>query len=187
MRRRDRASFTLLELLVSLGIILILATLTMRLLNATLNSDRIRNAARELQSFLAGSRDRAVYAGQPRGVRLIQDPNDRSAVHSFVYVGAPSTFTDGTQITITTAGATSTISTPPASWTTLVQRGLLTDGANITLGGTTYSMARNGGTWTLTAPYSGRIPNDLYDAASAFAHSRRGTPRAAAEYRDRSG
>ncbi len=59
-RRRYRASFTLLELLVSLGIILILATLTMRLLNATLNSDRIRNAAREFQSFLAGARDRAV-------------------------------------------------------------------------------------------------------------------------------
>src|ERR1700677_2087704 len=94
-----RASFTLLELLVSLGIILILATLTMRLLNATLNSDRIRNGARELQSFLAGARDRAIYAGQPRGVRLIQDPLDRSAVHSFVYIGAPSKFTDGTQVT----------------------------------------------------------------------------------------
>jgi type II secretory pathway pseudopilin PulG len=157
-RRRYRASFTLLELLVSLGIILILATLTMRLLNATLNSDRIRNGAREFQSFLAGARDRALYAGQPRGVRLIQDPNDNSTVHSFVYVGAPSTFTDGTQITITTAGATSTISTPPASWTTLVNRGLLTDGASITLGGTTYSMARNGGIWTLTAPYSGASP-----------------------------
>ena len=52
--RRYRALFTLLELLVSLGIILILATLTMRLLNATLNSDRIRNGAREFQSFLAG-------------------------------------------------------------------------------------------------------------------------------------
>jgi type II secretory pathway pseudopilin PulG len=152
-----RASFTLLELLVSLGIILILATLTMRLLNATLNSDRIRNGAREFQTFLAGARDRAVYAGQPRGVRLIQDPLDRSAVHSFVYIGAPSTFTDGTQITVNTAGSVSTItfSNPQTAttWGTLVQRGLLTDGAYITLGGTIYTMARNpvgSATWQLT-------------------------------------
>jgi type II secretory pathway pseudopilin PulG len=152
-----RGSFTLLELLVSLGIILILATLTMRLLNATLNSDRIRNGARELQSFLAGARDRAIYAGQPRGVRLIQDPLDRSTVHSFVYIGAPSQFTDGTQISLTTTGTVSTINFPNPqtanTWTLLVQRGLLTDGAYITLGGTLYSMARNpagSATWSLT-------------------------------------
>ena len=156
-----RASFTLLELLVSLGIILILATLTMRLLNATLNSDRIRNGAREFQTFLAGARDRAVYAGQPRGVRLIQDPLDRSAVHSFVYIGAPSTFTDGTQITVNTVGTVSTItfSNPQTAnnWTTLVNRGLLTDGAYITFGtgsaALTYTMARNpagSATWQLT-------------------------------------
>src|SRR5580700_11678853 len=83
-RRRYRASFTLLELLITLGIILILATLTMRLLNATLNSDRIRTGSRELQSFLGGARDRAVYAGQRRGVRLIQDPLDPSCARSFV-------------------------------------------------------------------------------------------------------
>ncbi|HXY36819.1 MAG TPA: prepilin-type N-terminal cleavage/methylation domain-containing protein, partial [Planctomycetaceae bacterium] len=161
--RGRRPSFTLLELLISLGIMLILATLTMRLLNSTLNSDRIRNGARELQSFLAGARDRAIYAGQPRGVRLIQDPLDRSTVHSFVYIGAPSTFTDGQPITIT-PGPPSTITTPPAVWQSLVSRGLLVDGATINLGGTFYTMARSPslsqlpggpapGTWTLTKPY----------------------------------
>ena len=67
----------------------ILATLTMRLLNATLNSDRIpQRHAREFQSFLAGTKDRALYAGQPRGVRLIQDPNRATRPrHSFVYIG----------------------------------------------------------------------------------------------------
>jgi type II secretory pathway pseudopilin PulG len=170
-----RASFTLLELLISLGIILILATLTMRLLNATLNSDRIRNGSRELQSFLAGARDRAIYAGQPRGVRFIQDPNDRSAAHSFVYIGAPATFTDGSQVTITTLAGVSTISGPATvpitgAWYTLVQRGLLTDGAIIILGGTPYTMARSPsqtplpsppypapGPWTLTKAYTGTV------------------------------
>lgn len=161
-----RTSFTLLELLVSLGIILILATLTMRLLNATLNSDRIRNGARDFQTFLAGARDRAVYAGQPRGVRLLQDPNDHSTVRSFVYIGAPSTFTDGQQLTIT-AGTPNTI-TPTAAtaqvWAGLVQRGLLTDGAYITLGGTLYTMARTTvgppATWALTTntAYTGTTP-----------------------------
>jgi prepilin-type N-terminal cleavage/methylation domain-containing protein len=162
----NRSAFTLLELLISLGIILILATLTMRLLNATLNSDRIRNGARELQSFLAGARDRAIYAGQPRGVRFIQDPGDRSTVRSFVYIGAPATFTDGSQVTVVTAAGVSTIPTPPSIWANLVTRGLLTDGATITLGGAPYTMARSPsptslptspvpGAWTLTKAYTG--------------------------------
>jgi type II secretory pathway pseudopilin PulG len=148
-----RPSFTLLELLISMAIILVLATLTMRLLNSTMNSDRIRNGARELQSFLAGARDRAIYAGQPRGVRLIQDPLDPSTCHSFVYIGAPSTFTDGSLITISSSGA---ITSPaPAVWGTLVQRGLLADGAPITINNVQYTMSRNppgptSTTWALT-------------------------------------
>jgi Tfp pilus assembly protein FimT len=139
-----RASFTLLELLVSLGIILILAVLTMRLLNATLNSDRIRNGARELQTFLSGARDRAIHAGQPRGVRFITDPNDRSTVRSFVYIGATNTFTDGSLLSIdpngniyfvtnTPPAAPSASTTPTAVWTNLWNRGLLTDGTPIRL------------------------------------------------------
>ncbi len=138
---RQHAAFTLLELLVSLGIILILATLTMRLLNATLNSDRIRNGSRELQSFLAGARDRAVHAGQPRGVRFITDPTNHSIVRSFVYIGAPSTFTDGSQLSIDGSGIISFVSgnppiastTPPTVWINLWNRGLLTDGTPIVL------------------------------------------------------
>jgi type II secretory pathway pseudopilin PulG len=165
---RLRASFTLLELLVSLGIILILAVLTMRLLNATLNSDRLRNGARELQTFLAGARDRAVFSGQPRGVRLIQDPFDHSTARSFVYIGAPATFTDGNTIIIATSAGVSTVTNPPLTWNNLVQRGLLTDGATIVLGGVSYTMARSPsptiyqpspapGTWTLTKAYTGPV------------------------------
>lgn len=157
-----------------MAILLILATLTMRLLNATLNSDRIRSGSRELQSFLAGARDRAVFAGQPRGVRLIPDAFDRSAVHSFVYIGAPYTstggtqvqsmFTDGTQVqvnadnSVTTFGSTTVF---PAVWTSLANRGLLADGAIINLGGISYTMARKttGGvtSWVLTKAFAGTI------------------------------
>jgi type II secretory pathway pseudopilin PulG len=145
LARARRPSFTLLELLISLSIILILAALTMRLLNATLNSDRIRTGSRELQSFLAGARDRAIHAGQPRGVRLIPDPLDRSTVRSFVYIGAPSTFTEGSQLSIDAFGninfftPNNSAVTPPlasptsAVWINLWNRGLLTDGTPIQL------------------------------------------------------
>jgi type II secretory pathway pseudopilin PulG len=171
---RGRPSFTLLELLISMGIILILATLTMRLLNSTMNSDRIRNGARELQSFLAGARDRALYAAQPRGVRLIPDALDPSTCHSFVYIGAPSTFTDGSQIMITTTAGVSTISGPPTlpaptgngAWLTLVQRGLLADGAPITINNVQYTMSRNppgSTTWALTTTnYTGPTTPTTY-------------------------
>jgi len=140
-----RPSFTLLELLISLGIILILATLTMRLLNATLNSDRIRNGSRELQSFLVGARDRAIHAGQPRGVRLIPDPTNQSIARSFVYVGASTSFTDSTQLSIDAFGNLNFIqaNSPPAAppliknyslvWTNLWNLGLLPDGTPIQL------------------------------------------------------
>jgi hypothetical protein len=157
-----------------MGILLILASLTMRLLNATLNSDRIRNGSRELQSFLAGARDRALYAGQPRGVRFIQDPIDRSTARSFVYIGAPSTFTDGTVLQINVDKRTintTTGSTPPTVWAGLVSRGLLGDGAIINLNGAFYTMARNpppsalnptGGPWMLTKDYSNPGGNSSY-------------------------
>lgn len=143
-RATGRPSFTLLELLVSLGIILILAVLTMRLLNATLNSDRIRNGARELQTFLSGARDRAIHAGQPRGVRFITDPSDHSTVRSFVYIGSSSNFTDGSLLSIDPNGqiwfitnnpplAPTASMTPSTVWMNLWNRGLLTDGTPIRL------------------------------------------------------
>jgi type II secretory pathway pseudopilin PulG len=140
-----RASFTLLELLISLGIILILATLTMQLLNSTLNSDRIRNGARELQTYFAGARDRAIHAGQPRGVRLITDVVNPSTVRSFVYIGASASFSDGSQLSIDASGNINFIQTNPnplnpppfsstsAVWTRLWNLGLLPDGTPIEL------------------------------------------------------
>jgi type II secretory pathway pseudopilin PulG len=133
-----RASFTLLELLISMGIILILATLTMQLLNSTLNSDRIRNGARELQSFFAGARDRAIHAGQPRGVRLITDVVNPSAVRSFVYIGASSSFTDGSLLSIDPNGNINFIiqgvsQTNSPVWTRLWNLGLLPNGTPIEL------------------------------------------------------
>jgi prepilin-type N-terminal cleavage/methylation domain-containing protein len=152
------AAFTLIELLVSLSILLILAALTFRMISSIFDSDRIRTAARSLQSYLAGARDRAIYAGQPRGVRFLLNQNDLTTVSSFVYIGAPTTFTDGTQITINPLDVNKrTFVSVPSAWLALANRGLLVDGGAITLGGIKYTMAQISGVWNLTKPYAATV------------------------------
>ncbi len=146
---RVRSGFTLIELLVAVSIILVLAVITIRLVNTSLDGDRLRTGSREVQSYLAGARDRAVYAGQPRGVRFIPDPNDPYSIRSFVYIGAPTSFTDGQQLTLAANGTTILPSGPMATtFGTLASRGVLVAGAQITLGGSVTS----GGTYNSIAP-----------------------------------
>jgi len=129
----SRPGFTLIELLISMTILLILAGLTIRLLNATLNSDRVKSGSRELQSFLAGARDRAIYAGAPRGVRFLADPTDPTTVRNFVYIGAPSTYTDGNALTIDPLGNVTGPTATLNAWVALWNRGLFANGTPIQL------------------------------------------------------
>jgi len=86
----------MLELLIAIGIMLILLAITASALKITNDSDRVRAAGRQIQSYLLGARDRAIYAKAPRGVRFLRggtgttvtDPTDRAnrLVTSMVYV-----------------------------------------------------------------------------------------------------
>jgi len=161
--RRRSAGFTLVELLVAMSILLILATITLRLVNTSLDSDRMKAGSRELQSYLAGARDRAIYAGQPRGVRFKSDENDPYSVRSFVYIGAPTNFTDG-QLMLATPGSTGI---GPTSLTTiqtiygLVNRGMLLPGAQIIL--IPSGSSSQNGTYFSLAPFiatGGVLPTD---------------------------
>jgi prepilin-type N-terminal cleavage/methylation domain-containing protein len=134
------AGFTLIELLVAMSILLILATITIRLVNTTLDSDRMKSGSRELQSYLAGARDRAIYAGQPRGVRFIPDQTDPYTVRSFVYIGASSNYTDNQLIDIQTTPVVTLAGTivpenaqTLTNWQALWARGVLTNGTQIQL------------------------------------------------------
>ncbi len=95
-----RSGFTLVELLVVIGIILLVGAITLSAVNLTISGDRVRGAARQVQSYLEGARSRAVYGGniaaqskgavsagdaQGVGVRFIREPNS-SLVSSFVYI-----------------------------------------------------------------------------------------------------
>jgi prepilin-type N-terminal cleavage/methylation domain-containing protein len=94
-RHHPLAGFTLIELLVAVSILLLLTVITVVSVDFTFDQDRVRGVQRQVQSYLAGARDRAIYANAPRGVRFLLDPENNHAVSSMVYIGAPDSFADG--------------------------------------------------------------------------------------------
>lgn len=93
MRRRllpyapqQPSGFTLVELLVVITIIVILLTMTLMTVNFTKEGDRVKGAAKQVQSFLAGARDRAIYSREPRGVRFFVSPENPRAVSTMAYI-----------------------------------------------------------------------------------------------------
>jgi prepilin-type N-terminal cleavage/methylation domain-containing protein len=98
-RDNNRAAFTLIELLVVIGILLALAATTLVVWNSTADSDRVRSAARQLQSALLGARDRAIFAQKfvgdtnrptARGLRLLRSRGALAVVEmTFVEANDP--------------------------------------------------------------------------------------------------
>jgi type II secretory pathway pseudopilin PulG len=73
-----RSGFTLVEILVVVLIIILLTAATLPAILPALNSRRVSEGSRLLQSELARQRDLAVRSNAPRGFRLIPDPIDPS-------------------------------------------------------------------------------------------------------------
>lgn len=74
-RSRTRLrGFTLAELLVVISIIVLITAATLPVVLPALASRKVSEAARTVQAVLAGTRDAAIRAGEPRGIRLIPDP-----------------------------------------------------------------------------------------------------------------
>lgn len=71
---RSRSAFTLVEMLVVITILLVMMGVTVAVINVSAEGERIRSGASQVQSYLAGARDRAAFAGRPCGVRLFLDP-----------------------------------------------------------------------------------------------------------------
>ena len=73
VRRHRRSGFTMVELLVVMGIIVLLMSITLAAVNFNQRNDRVRKGASQVQSFLNGARDRAIYRREPVGVRFFLD------------------------------------------------------------------------------------------------------------------
>lgn len=153
-RRHHRAAFTLVELLIVIGIMILLTTVTIMSVNLSNDADRVRAGARQLQSLIAGARDRAIHAKDLRGVRLIRDPNDNHAVNAFQYVGAPAKFSVGT-VNILTKKAVATADgrqvQGPGNFITFKNQGLIKVGSRI-------EIPKGTGRWYTIAGFPTSIP-----------------------------
>ena len=101
-RRKQRPSgFTLIELLLVISVVTILLTITLTALRYNSQADRIKEGARQIQSYLKGAQNRAVYSQAPVGVRLFVEPtvsgtipNGRT-VSTMAYIGSRITWASG--------------------------------------------------------------------------------------------
>lgn len=151
-----RRAFTLIELVIVIGILLLLAVITVSTINLSVNGDRVRAGARQVQSYLAGARDRAIYAKAPRGVRFLLDPTNNRTVSSLVFIQQTPSYTSGVvqlerldlnndndaddypgvqnpQAFILRGFDNNTSNTfmEPTNWVDLYQQGLLASGARV--------------------------------------------------------
>lgn len=131
-----RRGFTLVELLVSMAIIVILVSMTVAAVNFAASGDRIPGGSRQTQSMILGARDRAIYAAEPRGVRLVLDPDNPRVASSFIFIGVSEPYTRGT-VAIEEIPAKSgnwyvrEENATQSAWGRMVSRGLLRVGAKI--------------------------------------------------------
>ena len=95
---RRSAGFTLIELMVVVALLVLIASMTVAAINLNTNYDKVRAGSRQVQSYLAGARDRAIYSKAPRGVRFLLDPTvtPSRTVSSMVFIAPTDTWTQGT-------------------------------------------------------------------------------------------
>ncbi|MGV2336489.1 MAG UNVERIFIED_CONTAM: prepilin-type N-terminal cleavage/methylation domain-containing protein [Planctomycetaceae bacterium] len=90
-----RRGYTLVEMLIVVGIVMLLLSMTLLAVRFVRDGDRVTAAASQIQSFLGGARAPRIYARKPRGVRLFLDSTDPRTVTSMAYIDPAETWTDG--------------------------------------------------------------------------------------------
>jgi prepilin-type N-terminal cleavage/methylation domain-containing protein len=90
-----RQGFTLIELLVVVTILALLLTMTVMAVNFNRDNERVVSATLQIQSFLSGARDRAIYAKEARGVRFFLDTTNYRAVTAMAYIDPAEYWSDG--------------------------------------------------------------------------------------------
>lgn len=139
------SGFTLIELMVVISIMLLLFAMTVYGLNFTKDADKVRAAGSQVQSFLSGARDRAIYAREARGVRFIVNPANPRSVNAMAYIQPGAKWAFGT-VDLERLDVDPQDNRPDGppnvpnvvvvrgerlGWWQLKRRGLLTDGSRI--------------------------------------------------------
>jgi prepilin-type N-terminal cleavage/methylation domain-containing protein len=104
--RASRSAFTLIEMLVVIGILLTLATLTVAFLPTLTNFQKVQASAGQVQGWLLTAKQRALRDQLPRGLRLLVD-GDGKTVRELQYIEQPEDISGGTgqPLTLSVAGA----------------------------------------------------------------------------------
>ncbi len=162
-----RTGFTLVELMVVITIMLLLFGMTVYGINFTRDADKVRGAVSQVQSFLSGARDRAIYAKEPRGVRFFVNPANPRSVSAMAYIQPGQRWTYGNvdlerldidpKNNVPDRPEVIVVRGERLGWWQLKRRGLLTDGSRI-------RMPRDTGNWyevdtsliNITAPPTGQ-------------------------------
>lgn len=82
--RQQRSGMTLVELLVTMGIAVLLLAIALPTVKFTLDSSRVREASRQVNTFIAGAKVRAATSGRSVGIWLERDainPNSCSKLY----------------------------------------------------------------------------------------------------------
>src|SRR4051794_15354659 len=93
-RTGRRPGFTLVELLVVLGVILVLMTLVVAFVPRTMEQQRVTRAASQLQGWLSLAKQWALRDRAPRGIRFTFDATNR--ITTLNYVEQPDDWWPGT-------------------------------------------------------------------------------------------
>jgi prepilin-type N-terminal cleavage/methylation domain-containing protein len=88
-RAGQRPGMTLVELLVTMGIAVVLLAIALPTIKFTLDSSRVREASRQINTYISGAKARAATTGRPVGIWLERDLTNFNSCSRLFLAEAP--------------------------------------------------------------------------------------------------